>query len=164
MSICPYCHFRVGRKNRIKVDGVWEHRLCPKEGVEHKKKITNELIIRANAIFNKKSMILTGDGLSRRELKLLERRGRVKKSYRSYGSGTLRCVWMRPSTHEELKEVERLKKKKAREEEKALKQVMEHRLETKKLSIFRRFWRFIKKKFGGKNGTTNIVSNKIHKS
>jgi len=111
MAICPLCNFRTGKNNRIKFNGQWQHKLCPKEGVEHKKKITDELIARSNAIFNRRNMILTGEGLTRTELKLLERRGRIKKSYRKYGVGTLRCVWMRPSTHEKLKEIEREKKR-----------------------------------------------------
>jgi len=138
MSICSYCGFRIRKTNRIKFNGQWQHKLCPNEGIEHKKKITNELISKANAIFNKRSMILTGEGLTRTELRLLERRGRVKKSYRKYGDGTLRCVWMRPSTHEKLKVAE--KKRRELEEAKEI-----------KVNIFRRFWIFIKNLFGGGN-------------
>lgn len=155
MAICQNCGFRIGKNNRIKVKGIWEHKSCPLEGIEHKKKITNELISRANAIFNKRSMILTGEGLTRTELKLLERRGRLKKSYRKYGDGSLRCVWMRPSTHEKLKVAEKARKK--REEEERIKK---EELDTtiKKilstvtgLNLFKRIWRFIKKLFGGKD-------------
>ena len=102
----------------MKVKGDWQHKKCPLEGAIHKKRVTDELIARANAIFDRKNMILTGEGLTRGELRRLEHIGRIKKSYRSYGSGTLRCVWMRPATLERLKAIEKEKKRKEKELEK----------------------------------------------
>ena len=167
MAICQNCGFRIGKNNRIKVKGTWEHKSCPLEGIEHKKKITNELISKSNAIFNKKSMILTGEVLTRTELRLLERRGRVKKSYRKYGDGVLRCVWMRPSTHEKLKAAEKARKKKE-EEEKRKKEELDTKIKKilstlTGLNLFKRIWRFIKKIFGGKNGRTKN-NKKSHES
>ena len=59
-------------------------------------KVTPELIEKAIGIFNtaKKGMILTGQGLSRQELRALEREGTVRKQpTRLKGSGTLHHAW-----------------------------------------------------------------------
>ncbi len=42
-------------------------------------KITPELMDKALTIFNRKSVILTGEGLNRQELRALEREGTVRK-------------------------------------------------------------------------------------
>ena len=110
MSICPCCALKVGINNRKKVKGVWKHKSCPLEGILLKMKITDELMSKCNAVFNRRSVILTGEGLTRTELRFLERRGRIKRSYRQYGS-TMRCIWMRPSPYDKMKDVEKLRMK-----------------------------------------------------
>ncbi len=42
-------------------------------------KVTPELIEKTVAVFNKESMILTGQGLTRQELRALEREGTVRR-------------------------------------------------------------------------------------
>ena len=63
-------------------------------------KVTPELIEKAVAVFNRKSVILTGQGLSRQELRALEREGTVRKQpafrkqpNRLQGSGIVHNSW-----------------------------------------------------------------------
>ncbi len=57
-------------------------------------KVTPELIDKAVAVFNRNSMILTGQGLSRQELRALEREGTVRiKPARMKKSGAVHNAW-----------------------------------------------------------------------
>ena len=59
-----------------------------------KVKVTPELIEKATKIFQFKSMILTGQGLSRQELRALEREGTVsRKPSRLKKSGAVHNAW-----------------------------------------------------------------------
>lgn len=59
-----------------------------------KVKVTPELIEKATKIFQAKSMILTGQGLNRQELRALEREGTVRrKTARLKKSGSVHNAW-----------------------------------------------------------------------
>lgn len=55
-------------------------------------KMTDELLERVGAIFKKDEVIRTGEGLSRGELRALDRAGYVQHSVGG-GAGPQMCVW-----------------------------------------------------------------------
>ena len=57
-------------------------------------KVTEELLDKALTVFNRNSVILTGQGLSRQELRALEREGTVRKQQsRLKKSGAIHHAW-----------------------------------------------------------------------
>ena len=122
-----------------------------------KVKIDNELRARAKEAFDRRSKILSNQSydvqfhmlnpfsLSRIELRALERVGRVKSVIRKSSDGSIRRVYMRPATFNEMKKQwgkEKVIKKMPPKEKTALKKRLV-------INIFKRIWLFIKKFIGG---------------
>jgi len=108
-------------------------------------KIDNELTARAKLAFDMRSKILSNQSLSRIELRALERTGRVKSVIRKSSDGSIRRVYMRPATFNEMKKQwgkEKVIKKMPPKEKTALKKRLV-------INIFKRIWLFIKKFIGG---------------
>ena len=63
--------------------------------------IYEEVVLRAEALFNEYGKIITGHGLSRKELRLLERRGLVEKRLmKNKDTGSLIYEWKPVSVSE----------------------------------------------------------------
>ena len=63
--------------------------------------IYEEVVLRAKALFNEYGKIITGHGLSRKELRLLERRGLVEKRLmKNKDTGSLIYEWKPVSVSE----------------------------------------------------------------
>ena len=110
-----------------------------------KVKIDNELTARAKVAFDSRSKILSNQSLSRIELRALERTGRVKSVIRKSSDGSIRRIYMRPATFEDMKkqwgkekEMEKVIKKMPAKEKTAIKKRLI-------INIFKRIWLFIKK-------------------
>ena len=103
-----------------------------------KVRLTEELILKAKQVFDAKSTILAGEGLTRGELRRLVNAKRLKKRLVQVGQ-QYRCYYMRPGTHQKLKDMARERKQK----EAMIKEAMPP--EAKKPNLFMRIWLFIKK-------------------
>jgi len=60
-----------------------------------KRRHEQELVAKAERVFSQQARILTGHGLSRRELRKLERLGIVKKRLVRTNAGSLTWLWNR---------------------------------------------------------------------
>lgn len=108
-------------------------------------RLTGELIHKAKMVFDKNTTVLTGEGLTRGELRRLVNAKRLKRRLVLVGN-QYRCYYMRPGTCISLKELD---KQKRQREEKVKQELKTKPRQAKKLGLFVRIWLFIKKLLGG---------------